>query len=237
MLLAEQSRDLNVLNAVRPHLEDAPKWGRAYLKAISDGDIQPPERLAKFYKPYPSEHRGYFEALIRKGQLDLAYLAFFDYLEDKTYLSIPYDPEFLGYPGAAPFNWAYNAKYTSRRPSGAAEVSLFGGERPVLLSQAFPLSAGTYEVVSDMYGEASKARGYFAWQVQCINQSRPLVEHRIEELSTRIQTERFIVDVPRNCPYQVLKLVGVPGSFPRTVVAEISRVNITRLEAVQEPTE
>ena len=168
--------------------------------------------------------------MIEQGALDQAYLAFFQYLGDDAteFLSIPYDPEFLGYPGAAPFNWLYPRETAARRPNGGVEV-VYNRERNVLLSQIFPLSPGLYDFGSEMTGAASTTRGYFAWEVLCLPTGRSLVRSNIENLGTRASTQAFEVEIPaQGCSYQVLRLVGIPGSFPRSVYAEISSVSIKR---------
>lgn len=228
--LAAQSSDTRILNAVVPYLRTSPDWGRTYLETIRREGIQPAVRLVNHYKYYPANHRVFFETLIREGYLDQAYLAFFQYLGDDAteFLSIPYDPEFLGYPGAAPFNWLYPNDIASRRPNGGAEV-VYTRERNILLYQIFPLSPGDYDIRAEMTGAASSSRGYFAWEILCLPEGNLITRHTIESLSTTPETISFPVDIPRRgCSYQTLRLVGQPGSFPRPVYAEISKVEIAR---------
>lgn len=236
--LAELSRDRQVFEAVRPYLDSSPPWGRQYVRAVLEGETQPPERLIEYFRPFPADQRRLIDALLRRGSIDQAYVAFIRYLGDDPteYLGSPYDPEFLGYPGPPPFNWNYQSQNVTRRSTGV-EVN-YSGERNQLLHQITPLSSGNHQFSVRMSGNASPTYGYFAWQIQCITTREMLANHEVRELRTVPTTISFPISVPsRNCPYQIIKLVGIPGSFPKSVYTEVTRISIDWDQSQRVPAE
>ena len=215
--------------AIERLLEGQPGWGNQFVVLLSK-EIDDLPFLVAAARRYPSSQASIISGLAAKGHLDLAYTVFLDFLDSEALssMSVPFDSGFEGHVGAPPFNWSINNNFASREQSGGLSVSFFGQGRPMIAQQILALSPGAYSAEFLMQGDIFERGGRFEWSLGCHNAKDTLFAMPVSELRSTWHAYTASFDVPRgDCDFQVLRLSGVAGEFPRTARAQVQTVTIT----------
>ena len=142
-----------------------------------------------------------------------------------------FDPEFSGRPGTPPFGWNLGggSAGTSQFKEGWLEVYYPGKVRGRFASQLLRLSAGRYDLVSNLVREESSLSGGLAWEISCQGRNEPLLRERLEDLAGSTNGAGMFVVPEGDCMAQELRLVGIPGVRQQRQWASIESVMIERL--------
>lgn len=230
--LAEMARNPQTRPFVASLIADQPRWSSTLTMRLASTSAQE----GFLWDWAEGDKRGeaaVVRALLQQSRLDLAYSAFLTFLEpeDSTATTTPYDLNFEGLPGTAPFTWAIDKKAASLEPNGGLAVSSYGSRRQSLARQVTKIPAGLNRARVIMSGSVTDRGNNFEWAIYCYHSRTPLWTMRPTNLPSEptLMTETFTV--PENdCEFQQVELAGLPGDFPRTGRALIRSFEIEPLE-------
>lgn len=236
-VLASMAVQDNSRPAIMQLLGKQPAWGSRLISKLA-GELGDKDFLIELAQNYPSSQSAVVRSLVTDGDLDRAYVAFLDFLDPsvRSALTIPFNGEFLDLAGAQPFNWRINRSFASLEQRGGLAVSFFGQGRPWIAEQTIKLSSGEHRARFIMQGDLYRGGGSFEWSLQCLEASEPLMLLPVSELAAVPEAKATSFSVPaKSCDFQLLRLSGIAGEFPRTARATVSEVAITPVAGTNAP--
>lgn len=142
----------------------------------------------------------------------------------------PYDGDFVGKPGGAPFGWDLpsGSSGVAEIDEGAMHVVFFGRDRVDAARQLLLLPPGTYRLADKARLEEGDG-GTLRWKIACAESGVSLFERPVAGPGIDDGT-LFTVPV-KSCPAQWLVLYAQPGPDIRPETLVIERVAIWRVKA------
>jgi hypothetical protein len=141
-----------------------------------------------------------------------------------------YDSQFQGLPGGAPFGWHFPASpagIAERTPNRTLQVGYYGRDPAELATQLLMLPAGAHRLSVRAEGDAEGEGSKLSWKIQCQGSKAEIADLTLRKLTYAPKVITVNFNVPANgCPAQWLRLVGIPGEFPKAQNATISAVKI-----------
>jgi hypothetical protein len=221
-LLAEapEARDLLLAK-----LENAPRWRLRFFHSLPANLKSVTTLLAivtalkdKAKPVLPTEIKAYLNFLIRRGQVDVAYDIWLQFLPaaDVENLGFLTNANFQNQPSGLPFDWTINdgvnalAEITPLEAGGDLHVTLNDGRvKFPVVSQVLILPPGRYRLEGKLRGAVTGKRG-LRWQLLCTASGRRSLGET-EMLVGRTDQWRvfsFYAEVPRadDCRGQTLRL-------------------------------
>ena len=220
--------------AIENSLAARPEWAPVLIRRLIAG-ADDMAFIGRVAQDYPETHAELVRALFKRGDHDIAYIMFLDLLsaERVAELTIPYNRTFKDIEGAPPFNWDINARYAGLDSDGLY-LSFFGRAQSIIVEQAFSLPPGRFTFSAGMSGRLYLNGSRLGWQISCVGQDGLLMEMSINELFTTVTPFEVDFEVPQTeCSYQYIRLIGVPGEFPRTARAQVKSALISQEESVE----
>ncbi len=183
-----------------------------------------------------SQRAQLLQDLIAQRDYDRAYTAWVSWLPASALSAIDYvyDGGFKGAPGAAPFNWQFDASGAggmpaSMQPGGGLAVNVDGTAEVVPATQLLLLPPGRYQLVTTL-GEVSvngtDALSPLVWRVKCADQPLQLVETAFPPTVSNIRFSSSVFDVPATCAAQSLELHAKAEIYPSRTALTIKSVAI-----------
>lgn len=211
---------LDYLNTMPPRGEILVR--KLLVETISIDDIDP------IIRQYPSAQDVYLEKLLRDGYADQAYSLWksFAGLREQDRIASPFNGSFMPREELPPFNWSSSYNRAELQPNGGLYVTYLGSGRPDIIEQTMVAPAGTYVLQTTAKGRMPTNGGALEWSVFCYGATTPLARSVIA-LERPMETETFeaTVQIPEDeCNYQILRLRGRTGAFPKTSRTEILSV-------------
>lgn len=234
-VLAALSADKALFEKLEPRIEEtAPYWGSTYLSALAGKGEVPVARLVSLYAAFPAAQPGLLNQVARSGNWTGAYILFTEFITRGALagsvpaLGVPYNPELVHSDAPAPFNWNLRRQGAEWLDGGGVYAFFQGRKGETFLTQTFPLSRGTWQFSATMSGEVSETGGWYRWQIACAAGGPVLYAFDIQDLGSAPRAHQFDFEHPVGaCPYVMLSLIGVPGTFPQPARIEVDRVSLS----------
>ncbi|MEM9233242.1 MAG: hypothetical protein AAGA69_03280, partial [Pseudomonadota bacterium] len=126
-----------------------------------------------------------------------------------------------------PFNWTIENDRTELMDGGGLYLVHLAREETVFSRQYMTLGPGSYELDAESQGQMSSGGGTVAFNVECVGAEQPLASRSLGQIPGIEEAPPTVFTVPEaGCGFQVLKIVGDIGLFPRVSRLEVSRVQI-----------
>lgn len=170
--------------------------------------------------------------LVESGDFNLAYEVWrhANAMPARTSGELLYDPDFEGWGGGPPFQWALaqgNIGSAERNSQGKLDIAYFGRETGPLASQLLLLEPGRYAFTFAVEGESVENQGDVAWVLSCAGDGEDLARIAIRAAGGEARVVRAGFSIPSaNCPAQWLRLEGTSREFPRSRYLLIDRVSL-----------
>jgi hypothetical protein len=176
----------------------------------------------------PAWHGQIVQSLIASGQYHKARVIWAQLggVDDDNLL---FDRSFTHLPSIAPFGWTLTssgAGTAEPEDNGRLHIIYYGREDIVLASQMVLLKPGRYSLSARTEAETDATS--LNWKVTCRPSNRVILERRFGKAGLGVR--QFVVfEVPRNCPAQMLELVGKAPEFPETADLTLSNLSLARV--------
>ena len=239
--LARMISDPKTGNALIGLLRDDPAMRDAVLEKLASGGAEADLVLRVAQStgaggrsgPAPAWQSALLSKLVEKGDVQRAHQLWraFAGASDADGRAAPYDGNFRGLPGPAPFNWQFlsgPAGVAERTQTQSLDVEYYGRQRAALASQLIVLQPGRYRLSFRAEGDATGQGSRLAWIVSCSGGTGvQLIEAPLERVGSTPKMIAAAFTVPASgCPGQWLRLTGIPDEFPTGQSATIADLRI-----------
>ncbi|MEN2785443.1 hypothetical protein ACFOKI_12505 [Sphingomonas qilianensis] len=239
-MLAAAARDRQAIAPIAAALSINPPWRAPFLSLLAQHKYDPAVRYALMNpldRTRPTGIAGddtaFVTDLVNKGDIERAYLAWVSMLPDDALGAVgaPYDANFAGLPGAAPFNWQLIDAGSDHATigEGALNVSYAGRQVSTLASQVVMLAPGSYRLASTLDEASSATPGStgsaLTWRVTCLPARGVLGELTLDPaVIGRPQRSPDFIVPGQDCAAVSLALIGTASAFPVRLSARIASV-------------
>ena len=237
--LARMISDPRTGGALIGLLRDDPDMRDAVLGKLASGGADPDLilRVARSTGaggrsgPAPAWQPAMLSKMVEKGDVERAHLLWRGFSgANEADPATPYDGNFRGLPGPAPFNWqllSSPAGVAERTQAQSLDVEYYGRERAALASQLLMLKPGRYRLSFRAEGDATGEGSRLAWLVSCAGGAgAQLLEAPLQRVGSTPKVIAAAFTVPAGCPAQWLRLTGIPDEFPTGQSATIADLRI-----------
>jgi hypothetical protein len=244
-VLAVALEDPRAIPPMAQRLRAGPEWREKFIPYLTRREDAAPQAQALLAAlrggeggTTDAEVEGLMATLLMSGDLAKARNVWRSFLPRSAASAdgAPYDGEFRGLPGAAPFNWrletddgvtAERTQALDGRPALHVQYSV--ARHHVLAEQLMLLPPGAYRLTGEGMTEAGEAPARLSWRVSCAEQAgSAFVETPVRGESGGWRTFSADFDVPaQGCAAQSLRLVNAAQDSFAGADAWISNLRIT----------
>ncbi|MEO1189575.1 MAG: hypothetical protein AAFW60_10925, partial [Pseudomonadota bacterium] len=214
-------------------LNGAPGWEKSFVQQLPV-DAVTIETAIALYRPYPGLHEHLLSKLQRQTGLEASITAWAALRPQESALDEfgRIDFDFEGVSALLPFNWELNANFSEiDKTRGGLSISYRGRQRSRMASQTVYLPSGTFRFKSQLSERPSDPAGDIVWELACVGSSEKLLSVSIFDQAVAESTGGVAFEVPEQCPYQALSLVGYPGTFTRRLNVIVDQIAIEQMGA------
>ncbi|MEM9180051.1 MAG: hypothetical protein AAGA89_10085 [Pseudomonadota bacterium] len=138
-------------------------------------------------------------------------------------------PDFAPSTALQPFNWTIDDSYAEYDRNSGLYITYRGSGRPVFAAQLIFLEPGQHRLMSQLSEKPSDPPGDVVWNIRCVEDGRDLVDVSLFDPAFESDAILFDFEVPEDCAYQRLALLGFPGRFTRRFNVSIGSIGIEQL--------
>ncbi|MEO1071757.1 MAG: hypothetical protein AAFX32_01685 [Pseudomonadota bacterium] len=215
-------------------LDGTTGWEKTFVQQLPV-EVVDIETAVALYRPFPELHGQLLSKLQRQSGLEAARIAWSELRPQEAALDEygRIDFGFVGLDALSPFNWGVDRNFAEfeQVEGGGLRLSYRGRQRPRMASQTLYLPPGDFRFESHLSNRPSDPAGDIVWELACIGSREKLLSVSIFDTTLVEAPERVVFTISEECDFQVLTLVGYPGTYTRRFDSVIDRIAIERVEA------
>jgi hypothetical protein len=245
--------DAAASEALAARLDPRPDWRPSFLDTLANSR-QTDAAVARLFErvdrgPAPltsSEMASYIGRLAREGDYRAAHMALGRFKAGRALTATPFDGDFAGAKGVAPFAWTATgtagadltfSPAPGRAGENALRVEYDGYSSTDLISQVVALNPGPYQISGEAYIETGLAQ-QLHWELRCLADGHGLGRVSAKDDGGAAAWRRFSLrfEVPAaGCDGVRLVLAGAPGERRSTIIVWFGRLAIQAVGPTTRP--